>query len=59
MEKKLEVVYYEMINMEKRLTEKTEVIFRAREEINTALGRFEILQKELIQKMEDFKINKI
>lgn len=52
-DKKLEVVYYEMVKMEKRLTEKAEVILKARDEVNISLNRFEILQKELIKKLEE------
>lgn len=55
MDKKLEVVYYEMVKMEKRLTEKAEVILRARDDVNASLERFEILQKELIEKLERSK----
>lgn len=50
-DKKLEVIYYEMVKMEQRLTEKAEVILKARDEVSSALGRFEILAKELLAKM--------
>jgi len=53
MDKKLEVVYYEMLKMEKRLEEKARVVLEARNEINSALQRFEILQKELLTKLEN------
>jgi len=53
MDKKLEVVYYEMLKMEKRLEEKARVVLEARNEINSALQRFEILQKELLVKLEN------
>ena len=52
MDKKLEVVYYELVKMEKRLEEKARIVLEARSEINAALQRFEILQKELLQKLE-------
>ncbi len=52
MEKKMEIIYYEMVKMEKRLTEKAEVVLKARDEITAALQRFEILQREMISKME-------
>lgn len=52
---KLEIIYYEMVQMEQRLTEKAEIILRARDEITSSLNRFEILQKELIKKMEEMK----
>lgn len=45
---KVEILYYEMVKMEKRLEEKAEIILRARDEIDTSLKRFEILQRELI-----------
>lgn len=46
---KVEILYYEMVKMEKRLEEKAEIILRARDEIDTSLKRFEILQRELIE----------
>lgn len=52
MDKKLEVVYYELVKMEKRLEEKARIVLEAGSEINAALQRFEILQKELLQKLE-------
>lgn len=53
MEKKMEIIYYEMLKMEKRLTEKGEAILKARDEISAALNRFEILQRELLKKLEE------
>jgi len=52
---KLEVIYYEMIKMEQRLTEKAQAVLEARESVEKALQRFELLQKELIQKLEEVK----
>lgn len=49
---KLEIIYYEMVKMEKRLTEKAEVVLKVRDDVNSALNRFEILQKELIEKLD-------
>lgn len=50
---KMELVYYKLAEMEKRLTEKAEVILKARDEINTSLNRFEILAKDLMEKIEN------
>jgi hypothetical protein len=52
-DKKMEIVYYKLVEMEQRLTEKAEVILRARDEINTSLNRFELLVKDLIGKIEN------
>ncbi len=52
---KMEVIYYEMLKMEDRLTEKSEQVFKAQTEIVEALNKFEILQKELIAKIEDLQ----
>lgn len=52
---KVEVVYYELLKMEKRVTEKAQAVLDARDEVEAALRRFEALQKELIQKMEESK----
>ena len=52
MEKKLEIIYYELVKMEKRLSDKAEDILRARDEIADSLNRFEILQKQLLEKLE-------
>jgi len=52
---KLEVIYYEMVKMEQRLTEKAQAVLEARESVEKALQRFELLQKELIQKLEEVK----
>jgi len=51
-DKKIEIVYYELVKMEQRLTEKAKVILEARDEINDSLSRFEILIKELNDKIE-------
>jgi len=52
---KLEVIYYEMIKMEQRLTKKGQAVLEARDAVEKALQRFELLQKELIQKLEEVK----
>ena len=52
-DKKMEIVYYKLVEMEQRLTEKAEVILKARDEVNTSLTRFEILVKSLIEKIEN------
>jgi len=52
MEKKLEIVYYEMVKMEKRLTEKADIILKARDDIDTSLKKFEILQRSILEKLE-------
>jgi hypothetical protein len=53
---KLEIIYYEMVQMEKRLTEKAQIVLSARDEITSALNRFEILQKELISELQKSKL---
>ena len=50
---KVEVIYYELLKMEKRVTEKAQAVLDARDEVEAALRRFEALQKELIRKMEE------
>ena len=52
---KVEVVYYELLKMEKRVTEKAQAVLDARDEVEAALRRFEALQKELIRKLEEGK----
>jgi len=52
---KLEVIYYELIKMEDRVTQKAEAVLKAREDIEKFLNRFEILQKELLKKLEECK----
>ena len=51
-DKKREQIYYQLVAMEKRLTEKAEVILKARDKVNEGLARFEILVKELNDKIE-------
>ncbi|MDQ7083898.1 MAG: hypothetical protein Q9M36_02765 [Sulfurovum sp.] len=55
-DKKMEIVYYQLVEMEDRLTKKAEVILEARDEINTSLARFEILAKKLLSQMEEAKL---
>ncbi len=55
---KLEVIYYELVKMEDRITKKAEAVLKAREDIEKFLNRFEILQKELLKKMEECKNEK-
>ena len=50
-DRKLELIYYQLAEMEQRLTEKAEVILKARDEINDSLNRFERLQKQLMAKL--------
>jgi len=50
---KLEVIYYELVKMEDRITKKADAVLQAREEVEAALRRFEVLQKELIKKLEE------
>lgn len=52
---KVEVVYYELLKMEKRVTKKAEAVLEARDDVEAALRRFEALQKELIRKLEERK----
>lgn len=54
-DKKMEIVYYKLCEMEERMTEKAEVILKARDDINSSLNRFEILFKDLISKIEENK----
>jgi len=49
-DKKMEIVYYKLVEMEQRLTEKAEVILKARDEVNASLSRFEILANDMIKK---------
>jgi len=51
-DKKMEIVYYQLVEMEQRITEKAEVILKARDDVNSSLARFEILIKELLKKMD-------
>ena len=55
-----EVIYYELLQMEKRITEKAEQVLKAQGEIKEFSSKFEILANELIKKMEelDEKIKK-
>ena len=52
---KLEVIYYELIKMEDRVTQKAEAVLKAREDIEKFLNRFEVLQKELLRKLEELE----
>lgn len=53
---KVEVIYYELLRMEQRISERSLEILNAGDEIASALNRFEIMQKELLKKMEEIKI---
>ncbi|MCV6607030.1 MAG: hypothetical protein OIF32_02365 [Campylobacterales bacterium] len=55
---KLEVIYYEMIKMEERITEKAQTILEARDAVESTLARFEILSESLIEKLEGLKNEK-
>ncbi len=48
-----EVIYYELLQMEKRITEKAEQVLKAQDEIKEFSSKFEILANELIKKMEE------
>lgn len=50
---KLEVIYYELIKMEDRITQKADAVLKARDEIEKFLNKFEILQRELLKKIEE------
>ena len=50
-----EVVYYELVKMEERITEKADAVLKARDEVETMLQRLEILNKELINKIDELK----
>lgn len=52
MSNKMEIIYYEMVKMEDRLTKKAEEVFKAQTSIVEALNKFELLQKELILKID-------
>lgn len=52
---KFEVVYYELVKLEDRITKKAEAVLKARDDVERFLQRFEILQKELLKKMEEAK----
>lgn len=49
---KMEIIYYELAKMEERMTEKVERVLQAEDKISKALQKFEILQKELIKKLD-------
>ena len=44
----MEVIYYEMVKMEDRLTQKAELILKAESKIEELLQKVELLQKQLI-----------
>ena len=52
---KLEVIYYELLKMEDRITKKADAVLEARDEIEKFLQKFEILQRELLRKLEEKK----
>jgi len=52
-DKKLEIIYYQLVEMEERITQKSKVILEARDEINEKLARFEILTQKLLEKLEE------
>lgn len=53
-----EIIYYELLQMEKRITEKAEQVLKAQDEIKEFSSKFEILASELIKKMEELKEQK-
>lgn len=55
MDNKLEVVYYELVKMEDRLTQKAELILKAESNIKESLERFELMQRDFFNKLEALK----
>lgn len=53
-----EIIYYELLQMEKRITEKAEQVLKAQDDIKEFSSKFEILANELIKKMEELKEQK-
>ena len=47
-EHKMEVIYYEMVKMEDRLTQKADLILKAESKVEELLQKVELLQKQLI-----------
>ena len=47
-----EIIYYELVKMEKRITEKADLILKAEKSIDEKLAKFEILFSRLLQKIE-------
>jgi len=47
-----EVVYYELVKMEERITEKAEQVLKAHADVKEFMTKFEILAGELLQKLE-------
>ncbi len=50
---KLEVIYYELVKLEDRITKKAEAVLQAREDVEVALRRFESLQRELMIALDE------
>jgi len=50
-----EIVYYELVKMQKALEEKAQAVIEAHDNVAEMLQQFKILQKELIEKLEDCK----
>jgi hypothetical protein len=48
-----EVIYYELVKMEERITEKAEQVLKAHADIKEFMTKFEILANELLKKMEE------
>jgi len=48
-----EVIYYELVKMEERITEKAEQVLKAHADIKDFISKFEILANELIKKLEE------
>jgi len=49
---KLEVIYYELVKMEQRLDEKVSILLKTEDSIKSALEKFEILQKDLLNHLK-------
>ena len=45
-----EIIYYELLKMEKRITEKSELILNAEKKISEKLAKFEILFEDFLKK---------
>ena len=48
-----EIIYYELVKMENRITEKADLILKAEKSIDEKLAKFEILFQRLVEKIEE------
>ena len=51
---KEEIIYYELLKMEKRITEKADLILKAEKSIDEKLSKFEILFNDLIDEIKKY-----